>query len=225
MLSLILIVVLSSLRCRFYITLAAILKNNRWYVNWITAIALLIFVYLLFSEPTHFYTRYVSPLVLVALPAVAVILAGLLKGLAASKKFVLELGLVTVFFLWCLLSFHIGRTGNMHSVSAGFVQDHFPTPYKVGAFQAGVIGFFNSNVINLDGKMDKLALKYKKIGELSNYIDQESIDVLIDWRPMIEQYCTPEWVATNWSDCSLKIHNGGTVCLERKHSPRRKGSD
>jgi hypothetical protein len=68
-------------------------------------------------------------------------------------------------------------------------------------------------------------LKYKKTGELSNYIDRESIDVLIDWRPMIEQYCTPEWVATNWSDCSLKIHNGGTVCLVRKHSPGREGSD
>jgi hypothetical protein len=220
--SIILIVILSFLKGRVYAALVTVLKDNKWYANWVAAIVLLVFVYLMFSEPTHFYTRYISPFVLVALPLVAVTLAKLVQGFSPSKKCVLEWVLVTAFLFWCLLGFHLGRTGNMHSVSAGFVRDHFPAPYKVGAFQAGVIGFFNSNVINLDGKMDKVALKYKKNGELNKYVDKVSINVLIDWRPMIEQYCTPEWVAANWSDCSLKVPNGGTVCLMRKHSPQHR---
>ena len=56
-------------------------------------------------------------------------------------------------------SLHAGRVGNTHAVSAGYIANNFNSQEFIGSFQSGVIGFFNDNVINLDGKLDHKSLR------------------------------------------------------------------
>ncbi len=88
--------------------------------------------------------------------------------------------------------------GNNLTIAAGFIQKEFSPPLKVGSFQSGVIGYFNPNVVNLDGKVNSHALSYLKENEISRYIDQEGIDVLVDWPSYIFNNIEKNYLDENW---------------------------
>ncbi len=48
--------------------------------------------------------------------------------------------------------------------------------------QSGISGYFFNNVINLDGKVNYSALEAIKSNKLFNYIKEEKIDVLMEWK-------------------------------------------
>ena len=121
------------------------------------------------------------------------------------------------FFFWTYLSLLTGRIGNSHAVSTGFIEKHFKTE-KVGCFQSGVIGFFNNNVINLDGKINQEALKYSINKNLSGYIDKEDINVMVDWQYYIYNRVDNKWLKDNWQDYQYPVPNDKSICLVRNKS-------
>jgi hypothetical protein len=119
------------------------------------------------------------------------------------------------FFVWAVFSLHTGRTSNGHAMNAGFVQSNFQSS-KVGAFQSGVIGFFNPNVVNLDGKVNYSALVYTRRSELYRYVDMAGIDTLIDWPGYISGALDENWRFSNWKKCELPVPYRESICLQRK---------
>jgi len=74
----------------------------------------------------------------------------------------------------------------------------FAPNIKIGAFQSGVIGFFNQNVVNLDGKIDFKALEYLKKHQINRYIDNENISVLIDWPGYFQRNIDSKYLNDKW---------------------------
>ena len=75
-------------------------------------------------------------------------------------------------------------------IVAGIIQDRFATIERIGVFQSGVIGYFNDNIVNLDGKVDHEALQARKTYALPDFADRKGIDALIEWRGWIETRST-----------------------------------
>ena len=101
------------------------------------------------------------------------------------------------FFGYSFYFYHTGITGWSRSVSAGYLQNEHFKNKKIGAFQSGVTGYFNENVVNLDGKIDYSALKYIKQNEIDKYIEQQKIDVISDWQMYIN-FINPQYLKSNW---------------------------
>jgi hypothetical protein len=187
--------------------------------SWALAFGILILSYTVFFWATHFYSRYAAPTAVLGLPIIAVSLAARFKDNTRLVA-VTSLGLLLAFLLWALLSLHSGRIGNTQSITAGFIHNEISGSTKVGAFQTGVIGYFNDNVINLDGKIDHLALEYSRRHELSRYLDQERVDVLVEWPGYIAGAFSDSYLAENWQSCDKNVPNGGSICLIRKTAAR-----
>jgi len=183
--------------------------------NWLIAIAVLIFVYLVSFSARHFYHRYSIPLVVPLTAIMAVLLANRIQEISRTAQTVLIYSIPLCFFGWAALSLHAGRITSSHAISAAFIQRNFSSA-KVGAFQSGIIGYYNSNVVNLDGKLDHKALDYLKRDELHLYIDAERIDVLVDWPNIIYSHLEPDWLAANWEMCQRQVPGGASICLQRR---------
>jgi hypothetical protein len=84
----------------------------------------------------------------------------------------------------------------------------------VGAFQSGVVGFFHENTVNLDGKMDHQALEAWRSDEIGRYIDSEKVTVLVEWRSVLEQNLSKEYLAA-WNACPGVLRDDRSVCLTR----------
>ncbi len=192
--------------------------SNPILISWIVSILSLTIIYLIFFRATHFYTRYSAPLVIPILTIMAMCLAHNATKKTIIFEFTFISALLLLFAGWSYLSFHSGRIGVSFPVTAGYVQAH-ASDKKVGAFQSGVIGFFNPNVVNLDGKVNQQALKHFQNGTIQKYIDLEQIDILIDWPQIIHQEINdPEWLNENWEPCTPPVPDDvqNTLCLQRK---------
>ncbi|MCX6031264.1 MAG: hypothetical protein NT169_18440 [Chloroflexi bacterium] len=200
--------------------LTKIIRQEPWYTSWSLAILPLVLAYPVISWATHFYQRYSAPLLVPLLPLMAIAVGRRLQAGAKAEAAPLRVlyALAGIFFVWAFLSLHVGRIGNPHVVSAGFIQSNFPAPAKVGAFQSGVIGFFNPNVINLDGKVNHRALQYAGRNELHRYLDAEGVNVLVDWPGFIYGKLDKDWLAAKWESCALPISSRSeivSICLMR----------
>ncbi len=67
---------------------------------------------------------------------------------------------------------------------AGYrIQGHTPGNARVGAFNAGLLGYFsNRSVVNLDGTVNADAYEAQREGWLMDYVVSKRIDHLVDWR-------------------------------------------
>jgi hypothetical protein len=168
-------------------------------IFWLFAFLPFAVFYGLTSTAIHFYIRYLSPLVVIFIPVAAVSLNALIENSGAYKlKFSIIILLFLVsFFGYSFYFYHTGNTGWSRSISAGYLQGEQFKDKKIGAFQSGVTGFFNENVVNLDGKIDYSALKYIKQNEIDKYIEQQKIDVISDWQMYID-FINPQYLKTNW---------------------------
>lgn len=185
--------------------------------SWCMALLPLPVIYAAFFWAVHFYDRYTAPISVVALLLLGLVGESLLaKALNKAQRLAL-LALPLAFFGWAGLSLHSGRIGNTHTVAAGYIQQHFPAPVKVGVFQSGVIGYFNTNVINLDGKVNQAALDAAEVGQLGAYLDEQGIDVLIDWPKYIQRALTAEYLEQGWQACPLTVPGGADLCYVREN--------
>ena len=118
--------------------------------------------------------------------------------------------------------YHTGKTSNYLAVSAGYINKNFNNDkYKVGAFQSGIAGYFNENVINLDGKVDHRVLSYKRqdgldtggIALLKNnfneFIVNQGINIIIDKTSAVNEFLNSisEEERKKWNICDKPINN------------------
>jgi hypothetical protein len=192
------------------------LLNRRQLVvllTWGICIAVLIPVYLVGFSAWHFYGRYMAPLIVLTFPFIAV-LATVATSRLKSVGFSL-LALSPVCFAALAASqMHSGHMILDLPINAGFVRAHLDDRRLVGAFQSGTVGYFNGRVVNLDGKIDFQAQYAMSQGRIRAYIDDQQIDVLLDWPQLCELFgdgVSPE----EWTACNQQP-GGMSRCCERK---------
>jgi hypothetical protein len=115
-----------------------------------------------------------------------------------------------------LLYLHSGKSARAFAVRIEFVQNNFTSKNRIAAFQTGILGYFNENVINLDGKMDNAALESFSNGGIENYIDKMNIDVLMEWKDFVPNLFKKEYLEKYWQVYAEDIGDGRTICYVRK---------
>ncbi len=157
------------------------------YKYWLYGVIFIIIIYIIVFWAAHFYARYSSPIVLFTIPIFSILLSKLIQNPTYVKYFISLC--VLSFFAFSALVYHRGAIQNSHSISAGYILEKYPNKI-VGAFQSGVIGYFDSNVYNLDGKLDYVSLQYLKEGNIHQVISKKNIEVIIDWESYIKNINT-----------------------------------
>jgi len=155
------------------------LKQKPILSAWFAAIPILVLIYPAFFWAWHFYPRYFAPISIPVYVCLAVLIAKKLRSASRWVNPILYILTSTFFFFWAIVVFHTKTIDYTFPVTTNYIQQHFSTA-KVGAFQSGTAGFFNPNVINLDGKVNHEALTYRQNNASDQYIEQENIDILID---------------------------------------------
>jgi len=191
-------------------------NQQKWLANWLVSLLILALIYFIGFFAVYFYHRYTSPLVTILIPLLACSLTYLTKNLSNIFKIGIIVSLVFFFLIWAGIALHTGVVSNTQAVTAGFIQQKYPST-KVGAFQSGVIGYFNPSVVNLDGKVNHEVLGYLRQKSLGSYLDNEQIDVLVDWSEVIDRYLSDQYLIKNWESCNSEIADGKTLCLRRTY--------
>jgi hypothetical protein len=182
---------------------------------WVAGVAALIPVYTMFFWSSHFYARYMAPLSVLAFPIIGSGLAGFFATHPERRWTTLIYVVMLVSFsLSAVGSLHSGHIGNTHVFSAGFIQKHFSVE-RVGAFQSGVIGYFNDNVRNLDGKINGEALRATRARKLGEYLDEARIEVLIDWPEVLRANLEETSLQNHWVECKTQPPIHQSLCLRR----------
>ena len=192
-----------------------IFKNNRALISWVIGIVVLGGIYLLLFWSVHFYRRYISPLNVVFIPVISVAVINYIDRFGAVIRRFLIAFIPLLFLVWAIVTFHSGAISNTHSITAGYVAENFSEVEKVGALQSGAIGFFNENVENLDGKVNHAATEYLRNGALFQYINQENIEVIVDWEWVIQKFLPQVYENEDWKTCDKPIPNGWSTCVEK----------
>jgi hypothetical protein len=176
---------------------------------WGIAVFCLIATYVLMFWSAHFYIRYSAPLLVLVLPLMVLGLRSWLQRRAVMMLAVLMV--LASFGVTAFVTLHQGRVGNLHAVSTGFVRDRLPPPARIGAFQSGVLGYYNAHVFNLDGKVNAEALD--AAGALNRYVADRSITHLLDWPEVIAGAFGEQFLAS-LKQCARQPPAGRSLCLE-----------
>ena len=188
-------------------------EMRRTLLPWAIGFGGLITVYPIFFWVSWFYPRYFAPLLVVWIPVLAVFLAS--QPLIRRWPMSMAVALLAIFSAETFFSLHTGHIATNHIVSAGYIRQFYPTA-RVGAFQSGDIGFFNSNVVNLDGKMNDDALHADATHRLDDYLDRSHINVLVDWEALMRYHLPDAYLAAKWQACPQPMPITNSVCLLRK---------
>lgn len=140
---------------------------------------LLGFYYLFFSGAPHFYGRYLTPLMLVAIALAA-------SALAQIDRFrslpVIVLAPIALIAGISVLGWHfqIGVSQSpFYRDQLHLIETYVPQTDVVSAGQSGTIGYFRDRVVNLDGKVNAEALQNRDNMEL--YLERRHISWYCDW--------------------------------------------
>ncbi len=183
---------------------------------WTAGVIVLPLVYFTFFWAAHFYARYTAPIVLVCLVLTAACVAYLPERRRRMIALV-AIAFIAISNAWAAWdTHHRGSIGDGHSVAAGYVANHLPMDARIGAFQSGVVGYYNANVINLDGKVNVDALAAMREKRVEEYVDAERIDYVIDWQGVIEGLMPRAMQSGQWTRCPLPVGNKETICVMRK---------
>ncbi len=154
----------------------------------------LVVYYTLFFRAPHFIARYLQPLRIVWLLAVATSLPTIYRILLDRwKKLVPTLAVIV---LISVIAFDGSRyTKNYLKANDAEFYDigKFASSHpndKIGMLQSGIASFVSPNVINLDGKVNTDALHAHQQGRLASYLHNENFVYIADLKPFIEDIAT-----------------------------------
>ena len=186
--------------------------RSRLLQAWLLSLFALVPVYIALFNSTHFYYRYLAPLCVATVPVCAITLAQ--SEWVRHNMRSVAVALWAGFALWATVALHTGHIGNSQTVAAGYIHQHFAKT-RVGAFQSGVIGYFNHNVENLDGKLNQGALQATARHQLPQFIDHEHINVLVDWPSVLYANLPRTYLQREWTACPVPLHSE-SICLIRR---------
>jgi hypothetical protein len=182
------------------------------FVVWFMALSVPVLVYPVYFWGKHFYYRYTAPLSICFIPLIAWLIVEIVRKTEFSLSTVR--GALFVFFcLFAVGTYHRVSVGNPHSVTAGFIQNNVESQV-IGAFQSGVIGYYDQRVVNLDGKMDYESLISYRGGTIEEYVDESDVDLLVDWDSYLSL------LETEYLDRSFASQGelaNGSIVFERIH--------
>jgi hypothetical protein len=142
--------------------------------------SILVVWYTLSSSADHFYGRYFAPLVLVSLTVLGALGSWAYPQYPRLTRVGLVLIALPLFISAPLRYFGLVFPGSPHYHNQlALVQEHVPVHSYVGAFQSGTLGYFRDRVVNLDGKVNPEALRYRS--NMQDYLDKRNIIWLNDW--------------------------------------------
>lgn len=148
--------------------------------------ALVLYYGLFFGAP-HFLPRYlsvVSPFLW--FKAAVVIFYGTSASLRNLFYFKVTTGLALSTLLigtvaFAVFSYRQGTT-HMHRQVVEWVSSHVDARRWVGAVQTGTLGFFHDRALNLDGKVNPVALReLTEHGNVFDYLIASPVDYIVDW--------------------------------------------
>lgn len=173
-------------------------RYARFLFYWLYSIIPVTIIYTLYFTAVHFYIRYFAPLSVIFIPVLVLVFISIISSFKnIFTKLVLPAASVLLFFIYSFFFFHSGNTGWSRTISAGYIYNSHLESKRIGVFQSGVVGYFNRNVFNLDGKIDHEALNYLRDKKIDKYIDSMKIDYISDW-PLYMNYIDSTYMKNNW---------------------------
>lgn len=143
------------------------------------AAALCLF-YGLFFGAGHFMSRYLFPLS----PLLALLLVFVARRSGSrAPRFVQVAGSVALVVLVAAYGLRLYARGAQHEHGQviDWVEAHVAPEVWVGAVQTGTLGFFHDRTVNLDGKVNPVALAHRRVDTIPRYVVDSDIDFLVDW--------------------------------------------
>lgn len=183
-------------------------------VSIFTAFVILMIAYTILSRATHFYFRYFSPMIILILLVIIPLLYARFKSFSIGKSLVISVFFISVFFSQAYLYLHSGKLGVHFSIRPEHIKRNFSDRELIGVFNSGVTGYYCSNVINLDGKINHTALQYSRAGRLSDFMDLIGLSGLIEIKEFFPIGDSNKFYS-QWQTISSDIGDGRTICYKR----------
>lgn len=172
------------------------LSSRRFFLGGLIFAAGISSYYGLFFGAPYFLDRYIyplSPLLWCATTATLFFLLNLvfrtvesIHRAAFSIVLILTLGAATFAYADFARGYAKG-TSQMHKQVVKWVQDNVSERQWVGAPQTGTLGFFHDRTINLDGKVNPLALRaILENGNVLEYVRNSKVNYIADWYGMAD---------------------------------------
>lgn len=182
---------------------------------WFTAIIVISVVYLFFASQPYFFFRYLSVHLVIAIPFLALLITKQLSNRLLKFKSILVFTVIAIFVLNAGYYFHYPKKVSSLALRPDFLNKNNLSEEKIGMAQSGISGYFFDNIINLDGKVNGAALSAIKKNKLYNYIMEEKITVLIEWKEWFD-LLPSEKLTEDWYPASYQIKDNKTLVLIRK---------
>jgi len=154
---------------------------------------------LLFPAPWHL-NRYFLPLHALWIAWAALFFDRAIIGEAGpaaeshrpSSRVVLWWGAYATGLLAGLFPYVVDATGGQTPARqlevARWIRERVPPGVRVGVVQSGVVGYYAGRpVVNLDGKVNPLAMRALREGRMWDYLGRERIDLFGDWQDLVER--------------------------------------
>ena len=146
-------------------------------------VALFCYYGLSFGAP-HFVGRYLQP----TAPFLALVWSATVTGAFARSGALRRpaLAVPAGLALVALMSYPHVRLWHKEPLHGHFqvvewVEDNVPDEAWVGAPQTGTLGYFHDRTLNLDGKVNPVALEHVLARTIPEYIVEQDLSYLIDW--------------------------------------------
>jgi hypothetical protein len=137
------------------------------------------------SKATHFYTRYFAPVSLVSVVVLSYV--GLELSRRTPRLMIAAAAVLTAGFIgavWLIAAGRMGASSPMYVAQLPLVRENVPDNEVAAAGQSGTLGYFRDNVLNLDGKVNPEALKYR--GRIWEYLRERNVRWFCDWENYLD---------------------------------------
>ncbi|MCK5243476.1 hypothetical protein KAR34_13590 [bacterium] len=170
------------------------------------AYAVLMFCYYSIHHRASFW-RYFYAMLIVLLPVFCLWLSGFDWKMKKQAAITTVVGVV-VYLSLSTYAMIVKQTQHPQQTimyqAAIWMQDNIPTPARVGAFNAGIYGFWSDRtVINLDGVANNDILANMKNKTLGEYFQKRKITYLCEFESTLEVYF--EYFVDNYKFSELEI--------------------
>jgi hypothetical protein len=162
-----------------------------------TALLVLALYYALSFIAYWFYYRYLFPVALIACCLIAWWAAP--RALAYPRATVALIALLCAPTLVSAVLAQRGRTLHVDTVywaQLALVREHVPDTEAVAAGQAGTLGYFRTNVVNADGKVNREAIPYQD--RMWDYLAARGVRWFADWPFYVEKYLGADPALHGW---------------------------
>lgn len=145
----------------------------------------IVIYYGLFFGAGHFVNRYFAPLAPLLVTAAVAVGLDAARALGLAERRVPAIGGAAAVALCLVLLARLAVPGvkeQGHFQVVDWVRGNVPQQTWVGAVQTGTLGYWHERTINLDGKVNPAALRWRlERGHVLGYVVDSDIDYVVDW--------------------------------------------